>query len=906
MKLFPYKYDPVTDDEQNLLILAWCFTEQNEKALLIITGYYNSCYIELPQRKWQDPEIEIILEQLDKHNEWETELVYKRKIYYWTEKKTPFLYVKSYKPLYLKDTLRAELYGKTLELEVHEKKIPVIRKFLTERNIEQSSWIEISDIVPVFEKISTLKHEFTCDYTEINGTECSVRVVPTVAAFDGEMYSHIRQKMPDSTLHKNPLYLMSWVVGTLGKPETRRAWVLVYNCPFDIESILDTDLKVKIVHCDSELDLIRKWFKLIRYTDPDIITGYNIHGWDNRYIDHRLKLNAEEWENLGRLDNYCDLLTTELNTIAWESSAYGQITQECLSVPGRVSLDLLFIVKRQVNLSKYDLKTVSRHYIKNIDLAKIDLSAQEQFRIYESGTREEWETLLKYSARDSVVLLDLFETLNVWYSSVELSKIAGVSIMQLFTHGQQIRTYCRVADEAARQGYVVTKHTGETRDYEGALVQDPVIGKHNFVICLDFNSLYPSIVIANNISPETLVKSDIDPDTYRVIDTGKTRHRWIKETVQKGIFPQILTRFLDGRKDVKAQMKKTSDPFEKMILDQRQLCLKVSANSVYGSLGVRTGGKLPLLEGAESVTAEGRRMISVVADYCRDKYNAQIVYGDTDSVMVCAPGINDIESAQKFGEQLADEVTAIFNNPAIKIAFENVYWKFLLYGKKTYSAVKVLDGRPLIEKPVHKGIILARRDRCLWVNRTYEEMVNKIIAEDPKIEVLIEIVDRHIKELLTRQVPLADLETVSSLGTHYKLDNYRTKIFADLEMQRGRKRNPGERLSFYIMKENHDLTDERNQGYRMRSPEDPDILDLHPDTYYYVGNLSGPIKQVLSMCYPDFVKRPKKRNQVMMLPQIDYISLWLTYLKARHKVLSEIETFTGFKPKKKRRQVRKR
>ena len=115
----------------------------------------------------------------------------------------------------------------------------------------------------------------------------------------------------------------------------------------------------------------------------------------------------------------------------------------------------------------------------------------------------------------------------------------------------------------------------------------------------------------------------------------------MRPSVREGVLPQILTELLSARKRAKADLKKEKDPFKKAVLDGRQLALKVSANSVYGFTGA-TVGKMPCLEISASVTAFGRDMIMhtknlVTKKYCKAngyEHDAEVVYGDTDSVMI--------------------------------------------------------------------------------------------------------------------------------------------------------------------------------------------------------------------------------------------------------------------------------
>lgn len=155
-----------------------------------------------------------------------------------------------------------------------------------------------------------------------------------------------------------------------------------------------------------------------------------------------------------------------------------------------------------------------------------------------------------------------------------------------------------------------------------------------------------------------------------------------------------------------------TDPMEKAVQNGRQLALKVSANSVYGFTGA-TVGQLPCLPIASSVTAYGRNLLLSTRSFVESKYtiangykyNAEVVYGDTDSVsrhahlplcrwplvMWCPHlqvmvkfGMDNVAEAMPLAMQAAEEVSAIFPRP-IKLEFEKVYFPYLLMNKKRYA-----------------------------------------------------------------------------------------------------------------------------------------------------------------------------------------------------------------------------
>lgn len=153
---------------------------------------------------------------------------------------------------------------------------------------------------------------------------------------------------------------------------------------------------------------------------------------------------------------------------------------------------------------------------------------------------------------------------------------------------------------------------------------------------------------------------------------------FVKPHVRKGVLPAILDELLGARKRAKADLKKATDPLQRAVLDGRQLALKISANSVYGFTGA-TVGQMPCLEISESVTGYGRQMIDhtktmVERDYSIKngfKYDAEVIYGDTDSVFVNF-GPWSVNEAMKIGEEASELVSKTFLTP-IKLEFEKVY-----------------------------------------------------------------------------------------------------------------------------------------------------------------------------------------------------------------------------------------
>jgi DNA polymerase delta subunit 1 len=202
---------------------------------------------------------------------------------------------------------------------------------------------------------------------------------------------------------------------------------------------------------------------------------------------------------------------------------------------------------------------------------------------------------------------------------------------------------------------------------------------------------------------------------------------------RKGLLAQILEELLSARKQAKKELAAETDPFKKAVLNGRQLALKISANSVYGLTGA-TNGKLPCLEIASSTTSFGRQMIERTKQEVEKRYciangyshDAQVIYGDTDSVMVKF-GTKDLAEAMKLGQDASEFVSSKFIKP-IKLEFEKVYFPYLLINKKRYAGLYWTKPEKY-DKMDTKGIETVRRDNCLLVQTVIEKVLRMILID---------------------------------------------------------------------------------------------------------------------------------------------------------------------------------
>jgi DNA polymerase elongation subunit (family B) len=981
-------YDVITSDavmnedtgENHVNIHLWCLDKESKPWLIRVRDFPAYFYIELPSIvngnafQWDQSAASKVVDYLNKvmGENAPTNWVFgkfQKLYYYMADKKFPMIFIQ-FKTLeavkhcnnLLSKPRQIFPFG-TMQLKCYESHIDIIRKFFTARDASFCQWLRVKGKEHSIDddaRISTPGtaekpiRELSVSYKDvapISSKESEAWFTnPRILAFDIETYSDNHKAMPDSLNSKHVSNIISCIYYELGNKESRKRYVIVLG---DSKEVGDG---VTVIRVQNELDLIKEFAKLVNILDPEIISGYNIFAYDYPYLDNRRKHKMMDWPVMGRLQKK----PTEMSTMIWKSGAYGTNVINILQMEGRMSIDMLPIVKRDYRLDKYSLEFVSQHFLGR---GKLDVKAVDMFRAYErqafiikyakdyilekTGTRvknwdivktlegllescqDEKETIEKikfrythaldevtkivaYCVQDSDLVVDLFDKLNVWIGLNALSSVVGVTIIQLFTRGQQVRCLSQVYDKASRKGVVLDKRLKDKVFYAGGFVFEPKPGLYDGVICLDFASLYPSIMRAMNICFTTLVPPDwydhIPDEQCNIIDveqeenpTGmklknsedgedvididdgsdeddseedeakakkyKTYHyKWVKKDVRYGILPEIQDHLVGSRNIIKKELAALEDELEecndpkrlaeiKLLLvlkDKYSNALKVSANSLYGFLGAQEGGVLSLIEAAMCITATGRNLIMKVNKYVEEKYGASIVYGDTDSSMINLH-IDDPKEVFAAGLRLADEISGTPEKklpdgtiipakaglfpPPLKMEFEKAMRMCVLKKKKYFALLIGKDGEYVRDKNkdgslgelkvLKRGIIVARRDTCKLVHKTYNKLINCILTREP-VKNGFDILFNMLDDLINDRIPArGNLSIIRSVGASYKSDSYFMNVFSQELTRIGSPQAASSRLDYVIVKTKAEEEGKKDEklGLKMR------LIEMYEDSW---------------------------------------------------------------------------
>lgn len=833
-KIFPYDWK-IDSKQLNVTSIRIYGLDEQDKTVCVRTDNFTPfVYIELPgEIDWDENTASRVVSKIDNmmadKKPLFKSLEYRKRLYYahidknGERKKFPYLFLAfstksdirmlSYK---IKTALNIPGVGR-VKLKMHEQDANEILQLVCRKNLPTAGWIKFRGVkVDVDEMITSCDYEFMVDWKYMESYESDKVPRPKILSFDLEVYSTDPNTMPKTERLGDKIFQISCVIGKQGDSEDKYAKTLLTFGEPDSEIVGDdTDIRT----FETEDDLLMGFTQFIQETNPNIIVGYNIFGFDIPYMIARATapcMNLKDFAKLGFLKD------TEANmkTIKWSSSAYGKQEFEFLDAEGRLFVDLLPLVKRDYKMDTYSLKAISTFFMGE---TKDPLSPKGIFKCYdigikrnENGTfgkkaRKAMAIVGKYCVQDSALVLKLFEKLQTWIGLTEMAKVCNVSIFTLYTQGQQIKVYSQVYKRCMYEGYVVEKDgyvVQENEHYTGAHVFDPIPGAYEDVIPFDFTSLYPTTIIAYNICWSTLVTDDNIPDSMcnviewhdhvgcihdntvrktrpKYIMCAKRKYRFLKSPM--GILPEMLTDLLSTRKKTKKQMKDKQVELKEVsdnskatelntlitVLNKRQLAFKVSANSAYGAMGVQKG-YLPFMPGAMATTAKGRESVRIVSEYIPKQHGGQLIYGDTDSCYIHFPHMigKSAKELWKYSEMVADDTSKLFPSP-MRLEFEEViYRKFFIITKKRYMSLACGKDGIVSNKIEKKGVILARRDNAKIVRDIYAENMMKVFHKIPEEDILYDLI-QTLNKMFSKGFPYTDFIITKSIKgcNELKLEN---------------------------------------------------------------------------------------------------------------------------------------
>ena len=772
--------------------------------------------------------------------------------------------------------------------------------------------------------------------------------------------------------------------------------------------------------CANEATLIRGWCRLIGELDPDIMVGYNIFGFDEKYLWDRATVNRCN-SALATFSRFTGR-RAELKEKMLSSSAMGDNKFYVITGDGRLHIDLLAYVRRNAVLDSYSLDNVTATFMSGAVLgapaptgdtrtedgaslwriktkstkgtipgryvvimdeendligeklevvavepkalivampdggaalaehgppptrwsqSKDDVSPKDIFRLHAAGPADRAK-VARYCIQDCDLVVELLQKLEVLNNSIAMANVCWVPVDYIFTRGQGIKSESLVFYECRKEGQLIpvlpapprraedapadtdcalaaipeiivapATNSDDIEGYEGAIVLNPLSGIYlddDPVAALDFSSLYPSTIISENLSHDSLVwVKDYDlagnfvqlkegADTYdnlpgcdyleveydilrpdparahlkhpELIPAGRRVCRYAQPADgSKSTLPKILMMLLKQRKATRNQAAVETDEFRAALLDAQQLAYKLTANSLYGQLGSNTS-KIRRKCVAASTTGHGRQQLLFSKACIEQVYGptagdprcqAIVVYGDTDSVFIAfrprdpatgerLKGRASQEAAKALAEEAGKKISGALKPPH-DFEFDKMFRCFCLLSKKRYVGDMTEGG--LEDADYHRksmGIVMKRRDNAPIVKYVYGGAIEAILVKQD-IGAAFEFVRAAARELLAGKFGLKRLTITKSLRAEYKAVPAH-KILADRIGKRdpGNKPSSNDRIPFVYVAAPRGKKAPESQGERIELPSYIVENRLKPDYMFYITNqIAKPVSQVFGL-----------------------------------------------------------
>ncbi|WVQ70034.1 uncharacterized protein L199_008258 [Kwoniella botswanensis] len=669
-------------------------------------------------------------------------------------------------------------------------------------------------------------------------------------------YQNDDPTLPDNTVHKG--YHTGYLC--LKSPtmdESRLRTLNKDNIPCDI--------------FDSELDLINHIIDITKSWDPDVLAGWELHNSSWGYLVSR----ANEEFSIDLMDQLSRVVSGHSGP---KKDGYSAHHTSTFKVSGRHILNIWRICRSEVNLNQYTFENVVFHLLHQRipHYSPANLTA-----LWRSKTPEHTYRVLKYFFQRVVIYMEIVDAAEIITKNAEFARVFGVDFASVMFRGSQYKVESFMFRIAKPESFVLVSPSKEQVGLQNAPFAVPLIAEPESkyythpILVLDFQSLYPSIMIAYNICFSTCLGRvekfkgtnkfgftelkvadgllELLKDYLTVTPNGMI---FVKPAVRKSLLAKMLGEILDTRVMVKHAMKGArGDKSLTSLLNARQLGLKLMANVTYGYTSATYSGRMPCIEVADSIVQTGRETLEKAQEliHSRPDWDAQVVYGDTDSLFVALPGRTK-DQAFKIGNDIADAVTAMNPKP-VKLKFEKVYMGSVLMAKKRYVGFKY--EHPDETEPTFdaKGIETIRRDG-FPAQQKIEEVCLKLLFRTQDLSQIKDFCRQEWTKILQNRVSIQDFIVAKEV----RLGSYSEKgvpppgaAVAYRRILKDPRDEPqyGERVPYIISN-----ADGRRLIERARMPEELLVnRSLSIDSEYYIRNLLiPPLSRIFNLVGADVEK----------------------------------------------------
>ncbi|KAF4446334.1 DNA polymerase zeta subunit [Fusarium austroafricanum] len=531
---------------------------------------------------------------------------------------------------------------------------------------------------------------------------------------------------------------------------------------------------VEVIQETSELDLMVRMVEIVRSHDPDILTGYEVHGSSWGYLIERARLKYDY--NL--CDEFSRMKTQSHGRFGKQDDRWGFNTTSTIRVTGRHMVNVWRAMQGELNLLQYTMENVVWHLLHR----RIPHYSWETLTSwYKNGKHRELSRMLRYYQTRVKLDIEILDANELISRTSEQARLLGVDFFSVFSRGSQFKVESIMFRIAKPENFLLMSPSRKQVGGQNALeclplVMEPRSAFYNSpLLVLDFQSLYPSVIIAYNYCYSTFLgrvtnwkgMNKMGFTEYKRqrgllalledhINIAPNGMMYVKSEIRKSLLAKMLTEILETRVMVKSAMKQDKDDKTfQQLLNNRQLALKLLANVTYGYTSASFSGRMPCSEIADSIVQTGRETLERAIAYIHsvEKWDAEVVYGDTDSLFIHLKGRTKDE-AFDIGNEISEAITAMNPQP-IKLKFEKVYHPCVLIAKKRYVGYKYESKTQAEPEFDAKGIETVRRDGTP-AEQKIEEKALRLLFETADLSQVKEYFQRQCQKIMRNNVSVQD------------------------------------------------------------------------------------------------------------------------------------------------------
>ncbi|KAK8185258.1 DNA polymerase-like protein zeta catalytic subunit [Phyllosticta capitalensis] len=647
-----------------------------------------------------------------------------------------------------------------------------------------------------------------------------------------------------------------------------RVGIIALSSQDGIAARIARQVNVQVDYEEEELDLINRVVDIVRNYDPDILTGYEVHNSSWGYLMERARLKFE----YDLCDEIARTISHSHGRFGKEADRWGFTHTSTIRVTGRHMINVWRAMRSEFNLLQYTMENVVFHLLHR----RIPhYEHQDLTRWYTSEKPRDLAKMLDYFLSRTQLNLDILDANELIPRTSEQARLLGVDFFSVFSRGSQFKVESLMFRIAKPENFILPspsrKQVGQQNALECLpLVMEPQSAFYNSpVLVLDFQSLYPSVMIAYNYCYSTCLGRIVswrgtnkmgftdfkrEPRLLELVkdhvNIAPNGIMYVKPEMRKSLLAKMLGEILETRVMVKSGMKVDKDDKTlQQLLNNRQLALKLIANVTYGYTSASFSGRMPCSEIADSIVQTGRETLekAIALIHSEPRWGAEVVYGDTDSLFVHLKG-RTREEAFTIGEEIAAAVTSRNPRP-VKLKFEKVYHPCVLLAKKRYVGYKYETRSQKEPEFDAKGIETVRRDGTP-AEQKIEEKALKTLFRSADLSQVKSYFQRQCAKIQAGRVSIQDFV----FAREVKLGTYSERgvgpagaLIATRRMLADHRAEPqyGERVPYVVVTgaPGARLID------RCVAPEkllEDDQLELDAE-YYITKNLIPPLERIFNL-----------------------------------------------------------